>query len=94
MVRRTEPELAGILDDVSCVSAKSCTAAGATGNLTVIESWNGTAWSLVKSPNRPTQDQLNSNELDGVSCVTTTSCQTVGIWSQEGFPETLVEAYG
>jgi hypothetical protein len=40
------------LNGVSCVSATSCTAAGAYhpsrgGSGTVIESWNGTAWSVL-----------------------------------------------
>jgi hypothetical protein len=69
------------LNEVSCVSRTSCVAVGssfvngvrATG--TLIESWNGHAWSVVPSPSPGNE----FNSLLGVSCVSRVSCQAVGI---------------
>jgi hypothetical protein len=77
---------------VSCVSAAACTAVGyytGTGGITLntlIESWNGTGWSVVPSPN-PSDDSV----LKGVSCVSATACTAVGF----GNPGTgtLVESW-
>jgi hypothetical protein len=70
------------LNDVSCVSASFCVAVGSYLNgarvvRTLIESWNGSAWSLVTSPNKFTA----ANVLDSVSCVSATFCVAVGSWS-------------
>jgi len=80
---------------VTCLSASSCTAVGfgakSGGDKTLVESWNGTGWSIVPSPNRP-----GSNELRGVSCVSASACTAVG-WSQSpasgAQPRTLVESW-
>jgi hypothetical protein len=46
-----------------------------TYDQTLIEKWNGSTWSLVSSPNRSsTQD----NDLDGVSCVSSSFCMAAG----------------
>src|SRR5215471_20892255 len=68
---------------VTCLSATSCTAVGygAKKDLnntlvepkTLVERWNGTAWSIVPSPNRAGLD-----ELQGVSCVSASACTAVG----------------
>src|SRR5262249_32220554 len=42
---------------------------------TLVERWNGTAWSIVPSPNRAGVDELLS-----VSCVSASACTAVG-WS-------------
>ena len=85
------------LYDVSCVSATACTAAGTyihtstSGghNRTLIESWNGTSWSVVPSPSRGTE-----SFLDGVSCVSATACTAVGYYVTSGGPgRTLVESW-
>jgi hypothetical protein len=57
---------------------------------TLIESWNGTKWSVVPSPDVGTKD----NSLSGVSCVTAISCVAVGS-SQiaPGVFRTLVESW-
>ncbi len=66
---------------VSCFSRRSCIAVGSSFDgasvitRTLIESWNGKAWSIVPSPN-PHPNGLNM--LQGVSCVSTTSCVAVG----------------
>ena len=83
------------LDGVSCVSATSCKAVGsffpnndAVGYQTLIESWNGTAWSLSSSPNVETYDQLNS-----VSCVSPTSCKAVGYYFIGRDAKALIESW-
>lgn len=43
---------------------------------TLIESWNGSSWTITTSPNTGTGDNL----LSGVSCVSTTSCMAVGVY--------------
>jgi hypothetical protein len=87
------------LTGVSCGSAKSCHAvgtygAGANGKSgvphTLVESWDGSAWSLQQSPNR----SRYANSLARVSCRTESACKAVG-WSQEtsaGSRHTLVES--
>jgi hypothetical protein len=63
--------------DVSCVSADACTAVGSTGTyhvVTLIESWNGTRWSVAASPSPSRSD----NFLYGVSCVSATRCTATG----------------
>ncbi len=78
------------LSAVSCVSGSSCTAVGdydnqsASAYQTLVESWNGTRWSIVPSPNNGTGD----NGLGGVTCHSTRSCKAVGSYGQ-----TLVESW-
>jgi len=70
------------LNGVSCPGRVRCTAVGSyevgpvTGgrDKTLIESWNGTRWSVVPSPNGPGR----INGLDGVSCTSRTFCMAVG----------------
>ena len=66
------------LSGVSCVSATACTAVGQYGtgsSAPLIESWNGTRWTIVPAPNRN-----NSGILNGVSCASLTSCVAVGTY--------------
>ncbi|MHB8288728.1 MAG: hypothetical protein ACYDEY_05745, partial [Acidimicrobiales bacterium] len=84
------------LDSVSCLTTASCVAVGrysnaSTVNQTLIEDWNGVAWSIVSSPNTSTS---LDNELDSVSCSSTTSCVAVGRYSTGGGAiQTLAEIY-
>ena len=68
-----------LLTSVSCITSSFCVAAGyasnGPANQTLVEQWNGTAWSIVASPD--TSASLN-DDLYGVSCVTTSFCQAVG----------------
>jgi hypothetical protein len=64
----------GYLGGVSCTSATSCMAVGssdATGNVanTLAESWDGTNWTIVTTPDGGS----TGNALFGVSCTSTTS---------------------
>ncbi len=66
------------LNDVSCISATSCTAVGTwygTAQSPLAESWNGTSWSTQSTPN-PANEQ---NALSSVSCIMSTGgCFAVG----------------
>jgi len=66
------------LNAMACTSSTDCTSVGFTsiGILTgLIESWNGTTWSVEFGPPVPGSD---GNELDGVSCPSATDCVAVG----------------
>ena len=71
---------------VSCVSSAFCMAVGEYGTgetagpagpitHTLAETWNGTVWSIVGSPNPSAGDP---SVLDSVSCLSPTSCMAVG----------------
>jgi hypothetical protein len=76
-----DPYVSGGLDHlsaVSCVTALDCTAVGwyyasPQGDQTLVETWDGTTWSVVPSPN-----EEGNNYLLGVSCVSPTECMAVG----------------
>ncbi len=68
------------LNDVSCLSATSCTAVGfgtAAGNrLPLAEVWNGTSWSIASNAVLPTG--ATAAELEAVSCVSASWCMAAG----------------
>ncbi len=69
------PDVNNELHSVSCTSASSCIAVGGSGPgaaNSLIESYDGTQWSLTAAPN-PTSRMLN-----GISCVSATDCVAVG----------------
>ncbi|HTK16866.1 MAG TPA: fibronectin type III domain-containing protein [Acidimicrobiia bacterium] len=82
-----------LLFGVSCVSTSFCAAVGRySGSVdqTLVELWDGTAWSVALSPNVGT----SSNDLTDVSCTSTTFCVAVG-WRDDpdtGF-HTLIETW-
>ena len=78
----------GTLSGVSCRSAGSCTAVGYVGSRTLIESWNGSEWSVVRSPDRGTNSTLNA-----VSCISAISCEAVGDYYRRGLTQTLAESW-
>jgi len=69
------------LDGVSCVSVSSCEAVGnySSNSLgqTLIESWNGTVWSVVPGPGPSVA------YLYGVSCVSARSCKATGEYAKQ-----------
>ena len=86
---QTMSELSG----VSCPTRSFCVAAGYSfgtqGIATLIETWNGSTWSIVASPNNGSGDFLS-----GVSCSSSTSCIAVGgAELTSGVVATLVEAW-
>ena len=82
------------LTGVTCGSASECWAVGHFFNgsvvVTLIERWNGTAWSIVSSPNTgPTQ----SNSLFGVTCTSASDCWAVGNYEGDSGAQTLIERW-
>src|SRR5205807_728309 len=68
-----------VLNGVTCVSASDCWAIGYYNNGSdvqkLIGQWNGSAWSIVTSPNTST---TQDNILNGVTCVSASDCWAVG----------------
>ena len=85
------------LSGVSCVSAAACTAVGTADNnagvpKTLAESWNGTKWSMVTTPNAGPVSSYN--ELYGVSCHSAAACTAVGEYANNaGVDKTLAESW-
>ena len=83
------------LSDVTCTTSNACVAVGLSEGAsiteqTLIESWNGTAWSVVSSPD---PGDL-SNLLFAVSCATAVNCMAVGTYeTQASSFQALVEAW-
>ena len=97
----TSPNEPGTLYDslngISCPSSLSCVAVGnyltaADSLQTLVESWNGSIWSVVASPDTTT---AKSNTLNGVSCATATACTAVGAAYASGGSayQTLAESW-
>jgi hypothetical protein len=86
----TSVSLAG----VSCNGPGACTSVGQystlTGQQPLAEAWNGTTWTLQKTP---TPSGATSSALNGVSCALATACVAVGQSSAGGPPQSLAEAW-
>lgn len=71
--------------------SKQCNAVGLYAGGTLIESWNGKAWSVVTSPNAK---KSAGDELLAVSCTSATSCLAVGdSFNVSDIDQTLVESW-
>ena len=75
------PSQLNSLGHVSCVTASDCWAVGSVGagsfnSTTLAEHWNGSAWSIVQTPN-PSTSTLNV--LSGVDCVSSVDCWATGL---------------
>jgi len=82
------------LTAVTCTSASQCWAVGYYQDTqgfyqTLIEQWNGSAWSIVTSPNASTND----NFLNSVACVAGSQCWAVGYYSDGQTYYTLMEQW-
>jgi hypothetical protein len=98
MLATPNPKQAGGagLNDVACPGRAACMAVGGwtdpTGEygFTLAESWNGTSWTLLGTPNPGGA----VNDLYGVSCTAASSCMAVGSQlGQVGSGQTLAEAW-
>jgi hypothetical protein len=83
------------LQGVSCASATACMAVGdsqvsGSPEKTLTESWNGTGWTVLHSPDPATAE---GNLLSGVSCASATACMAVGVSHLSGPYETLIESW-
>src|SRR5205823_12264314 len=85
------------LSAVTCTSASDCWAVGdyvipnCNGfySSTLVEHWNGAAWSIIPSPNAST---TQDNQLRGVTCTSASDCWAVGQYNTDfSSPHTLVE---
>jgi hypothetical protein len=94
----SSPNAAGVanyLNAAACATASDCWAVGdvstSTNYQTLTEHYDGTAWSVVGSPNGTSTD---TNQLFGVACGSTTNCWAVGAWTGlNGITSTLIEHY-
>lgn len=84
-----------VLNSVSCASNVACTAVGLTlpnafvaGHIfTLVERWNGSSWSIQRSPSPGDAPQLSS-----VSCASRIACTAVGEHADRaGHDEPLIE---
>src|SRR5215469_3562962 len=61
----------------ACAAVNDCWAVGywnaSTGYQTLIEHWDGSAWTIVPSPNK-----VGNNILQGVTCLSSSDCWAVG----------------
>ena len=75
-----------VLTGVTCISTVNCTAVGSASNLsngsqfTLIESWDGSVWTVVPSPS-PTGI---GNALNDVSCASPIDCVATGYQFEPG----------
>jgi hypothetical protein len=95
MPNPTQGTGSNVLNSVTCLSTQLCVAAGFADNggglpQTLIEEWNGTAWTIAKSPNVGS----GSNILSGVSCVPANLCVAVGhLIPSGGIEQALIETW-
>jgi hypothetical protein len=95
VVPSLSPDPASELDGVSCTSSTNCVAVGSYGsagwptNRTLVESWNGSVWSVIVSPSPGSTE----NWLSSVSCTSSTNCVAVGNYGDSSSTHTLVESW-
>jgi hypothetical protein len=65
-----------VLSAVSCVSRLACVAVGTSADAALAERWNGTRWTVQRTPSAP--PNLPSAYLAGVSCATARACTAAG----------------
>jgi hypothetical protein len=77
------------LQSISCGSSDSCLAVGSRSapgdpgsRRIVVETWNGSAWSIGPAP-----DSMTDAELTSVYCAAPTSCVAVGFDNNTGMPD-------
>jgi hypothetical protein len=82
-----------VLEAVTCVSASECWAVGYYAifqtNQTLIERWDGTAWTIVTSPNTSAPQP---NILTGVTCSSASECWAAGSYLANT-NQTLIERW-
>lgn len=99
VVRSPNPKsLQTELFGVSCQKSNDCVAVGGyytrpDREKTLVESWNGSKWSITPSPSPQGTDNVRRPipELDGVSCSGSTDCVAVGHYLNRSKVKTLVE---
>ena len=88
----TSPTQNNLLKGVTCTSSSDCWAVGSYDNggtqQTLIEHWDGIAWTIVSSPNT---SATQYNILGGVTCTSASDCWAVGSYDNGGTYQTLTE---
>jgi hypothetical protein len=89
-----------VLSDVACTSTSDCWGVGyylngnGIGGLpayqTLIERWDGSAWTIVTSPNTST---IQNNFLLAVTCASASECWAVGYYKLGNPYQTLIELW-
>lgn len=84
-----------LLYSVACVSSSKCWTVGQQNNSgvlqTLVEQWDGSAWSIVSSPNTST---AHFNQFFGITCNSVSDCWAVGAHATDnGVSQTLIEEY-
>jgi hypothetical protein len=82
---------------VACTSASNCWAVGEYGSFgasgeTILNQalhWNGTAWSVVPTPDPFGNGNNDANALESVRCLSSTDCWAVGTYGFVGSPTIL-----
>jgi hypothetical protein len=77
----SSPSQLNNLFHMTCLTASNCWAVGSVGlgpvnGKTLAEHWNGSAWSIVSTPN-PSASTLNA--FNGVDCVSSVDCWATGL---------------
>jgi YVTN family beta-propeller protein len=90
----SNPGSLDFLGDPTCSAPNDCIAVGYYENgsseyQTLVESWNGTTWSVVPSPNEGT----GYNMLNGIYCLNSSNCIAVGDYMSGSAYQTLVETW-
>ena len=83
------------LFSVTCASGSDCWAVGrffnGTALQTLIQRWNGSAWTIITSPNTSDSEE---NNLQSVTCATASDCWAVGSYGPgDGTGLTLIERW-
>jgi hypothetical protein len=82
--------------DVSCASARACTALGESDNVAgtksvpLVEHWNGKKWKIEQVP---TRSRLPQTTLNGVFCAAASDCFAVGVSYDRTTAVTLAERW-
>ncbi len=80
----SKPGSQNALFGINCSSPRDCWAVGGFGGTSIALAanealhWNGTKWSLVKTPNPSGSGKGATNELNSVRCTTSANCWAVG----------------
>ncbi len=87
-----EGATAGEMQSVHCLSKTSCLAAGSyangSGTFSLVESWNGTSWSIQTTPN---PSGASESMFKGISCNVVTACIAVGSSVKSGTRTSMAE---
>ncbi len=87
-----------MFNDIACTSANDCWAVGSRydswhfQDVTLVEHWNGTSWSIVNSPNQGDADvPVETSVLSAVTCASASDCWAVGYYYGHVNEQPLIE---